>query len=279
MGGLVAWGEWPSWMPAVVLAASVGAGVGEASVRAACAWGAGLTGDDGVPRPGAMGRLAGALAGAIVVGVEAWSLAGGGGAPAWHEPGETSSALVLCCCLVWASAFDLTWMRIPNGCLAVAATVRVACLVLDGLLRGMGPASALLGATGRVLVAAGVVCVAMAFSLVAARQLGEGCVGAGDVKLVGVADLFLGPAQMTLMLALACTLGVGLALVWRRWVRVSLGWRWLGRTQADARTSGGGDVRAPCVGDVFPWGPALGVGCWVALALGEAGAAGLLGLA
>jgi prepilin signal peptidase PulO-like enzyme (type II secretory pathway) len=143
----------------------------------------------------------------------------------------------------------------------------------------MGLASSLLGVMGRVLVAAGVVGVAVAFSLVAARLLGEACVGAGDVKLVGVAALYLGPAQMTLMLALACALGVGLALVWKRWVRVPLGWRWLGRMQAGARTSGGGDVRAPCVGDVFPWGPALGVGCWVALALGEAGAAGLLGLA
>lgn len=263
----------------VALAAAVGACVGDAAVRAAGAWDHGDGGGAHGVCPRATARVAGAIAGAVAVGACAWSLAGAGG---FHErlaPGEVLSCLVLCCCLVWASAFDLTWMRIPNGCLAVAAAVRVACLVLDGLLRGMGPASALLGATGRVLVAAGVVCVAMAFSLVAARQLGEGCVGAGDVKLVGVAGMYLGPAQMTLMLALACTLGVGLALVWRRWVRVSLGWRWLGRTQADARTSGGSDVRAPCVGDVFPWGPALGVGCWVALALGEAGAAGLLGLA
>ncbi|MGN0076149.1 MAG: prepilin peptidase [Parafannyhessea sp.] len=273
MGWLALRGMWAI----VAMAAAVGAGVGAASVRAAGAWGAGGGGGVASVRPGVASCFAGALAGALVLGVEAWSLAGAGGG-AWAAPGEAASALALCCCLVWASVFDLAWMRIPNGCLAVAAAVRVACLMWDGALGGAGLGPAVLGAMGCLLVAVGVACVATAFSLTAARMLGEGCVGAGDVKLVAVASMYLGPAQMTLMLALACALGVGLALVWRRWVRVPLGLRRVWKAQAGARTPGGGDVRVPFRGDVFPWGPALGVGCWIALALGEAGAGQLLGL-
>lgn len=265
----------------VALAAAVGACVGDAAVRAAGAWDHGDGGGAHGVCPRATARVAGAIAGAVAVGACAWSLAGAGG---FHErlaPGEVLSCLVLCCCLVWASAFDLVWMRIPNGCLAVAAAVRVACLVWDGTLDGVGPVRAALGAMARVFLAVGVVGVAAAFSLVAARLMGEGCVGAGDVKLVGVAGMYLGPAQMTLMLALACALGVGLALVWRRWVRVPPGWR-ARAARAGARpgdaTREGGDARVPYRADAFPWGPALGAGCWVALALGEAGAAHLLGL-
>ena len=266
----------------VALAAAVGACVGDAAVRAAAAWDHGDRGGAHGVCPRATARVAGAIAGAVAVGACAWSLAGAGG---FHErlaPGEVLSCLALCCCLVWASAFDLVWMRIPNGCLAVAAAVRVACLVWDGTLDGVGPVRAALGAMARVLVAVGVVGVAAVFSLVAARLMGEGCVGAGDVKLVGVAGMYLGPAQMTLMLALACALGVGLAFVWRRWVRVPLGWRaraaCAGARPGDA-TQEGGETRVPYRADAFPWGPALGAGCWVALALGEAGAAHLLGLA
>jgi leader peptidase (prepilin peptidase)/N-methyltransferase len=221
-----------------------------------------------------------ALAGAFALGVQAWALVGGGvpgmgaggGVPGMGAATRGAAVpdvvgtMVLCGCLVALSAFDLVQMRIPNGVLAVAAATRVVCLAWEGVAGGAGPAEAALRTMARMLCAAGVLAAAMLFSLAAARVLGRGCVGGGDVKLVAVTALYLGPAQMVLMLALASALGLAFGLAWTHRARR------MRRTNAQAGPRG---TRK----DAFPWGPALAASCWAALLLGEGGARVLLGVA
>lgn len=259
--GLGACGAW------ALAGAAAGALVGAWALGAA--WdGRGRGADAGRARPGRALRVGMALAGALALGAQAWVLAGGGapdmcgvarraGAP------EAVGTMALCGCLVALSAFDLVQMRIPNGVLAVAAATRVACMAWERFAGGAGPAEVALPIMGRVLCAAGVLAAALLLSLAATRALGPGCVGGGDVKLVAVTALYLGPAQMALMLALASVLGLAFGLVWTR------------RARRMSTRGGPRGTRA----DAFPWGPALAASCWVALALGEGGARALLGVA
>lgn len=249
------------------------AGAAAGALAGACALGAAWDGrrrgaDAGRARPGRALRVGMVLAGTLALGAQAWVLAGGGapgmcgvarraGAP------EAVGTMTLCGCLVVLSAFDLVQMRIPNGVLAVATATRVACMAWEGTAGGAVPAEAALWIAARVLCAAGVLVAAMLFSLAAARALGPGCVGGGDVKLAAVAALYLGPAQMALMLALASVLGLAFGLVWTRRAR-----------RRGAQTRGGPRGTRE---DAFPWGPALAASCWVALVLGEGGAGALLG--
>ncbi|MBM6989765.1 prepilin peptidase [Parafannyhessea umbonata] len=222
-------------------------------------------------RPARAARAGMALAGAFALGAQAWALAGGGvpgmgAATRGAAVPDVVGTMVLCGCLVALSAFDLVQMRIPNGVLAVAAATRVVCLAWEGVAGGAGPAEAALRTMARMLCAAGVLAAALLFSLAAARALGRGCVGGGDVKLVAVTALYLGPAQMVLMLALASALGLAFGLAWTHRARR------MRRTNAQAGPRG---TRK----DAFPWGPALAASCWAALLLGEGGARVLLGVA
>ena len=250
--------------------AAAGALVGTWALRAA--WGAQRCGADaGGRRPSRAARVAMALAGAFALGAQAWALVGGGvpgmgTATRGAAVPEVVGTMVLCGCLVALSAFDLVQMRIPNGVLAVAAATRVVCLAWEGVAGGAGPAEAALRTMARMLCAAGVLAAALLFSLAAARALGRGCVGGGDVKLVAVTALYLGPAQMVLMLALASALGLAFGLAWTHRARR------MRRTNAQAGPRG---TRK----DAFPWGPALAASCWAALLLGEGGARVLLGVA
>lgn len=250
--------------------AAAGALVGTWALRAA--WGAQRCGADaGGRRPSRAARVAMALAGAFALGAQAWALVGGGvpgmgTATRGAAVPDVVGTMVLCGCLVALSAFDLVQMRIPNGVLAVAAATRVVCLAWEGVAGGAGPAEAALRTMARMLCAAGVLAAALLFSLAAARALGRGCVGGGDVKLVAVTALYLGPAQMVLMLALASALGLAFGLAWTHRARR------MRRTNAQAGPRG---TRK----DAFPWGPALAASCWAALLLGEGGARVLLGVA
>ncbi|MCI7218007.1 MAG: A24 family peptidase [Parafannyhessea umbonata] len=250
--------------------AAAGALVGTWALRAA--WGAQRCGADaGGRRPSRAARVAMALAGAFALGAQAWALVGGGvpgmgTATRGAAVPEVVGTMVLCGCLVALSAFDLVQMRIPNSVLAVAVATRLVCLAWEDVAGGAGPAEAALWIMARMLCAAGVLVAAMLFSLAAARALGPGCVGGGDVKLVAVTALYLGPAQMVLMLALASVLGLVFGLAWTHRARR------IRRTNAQAGPHG---ARR----DAFPWGPALAASCWVALLLGERGARVLLGVA
>lgn len=246
--------------------AAAGALVGTWALR--IAWDArGCGADAGGLRPSRAACAVVALAGAFALGAQAWALAGGGApgmaAPRGAAASEVVGTMVLCGCLVVLSAFDLVQMRIPNGVLAVAVATRVVCLAWEGVAGGAGPAEAALRIMARMLCAAGVLAVALLFSLAATRALGPGCVGGGDVKLVAVTALYLGPVQMALMLALASALGLAFGLAWTR------------RARRMSTRDGPRGTRA----DAFPWGPALAASCWVALALGEGGARALLGVA
>lgn len=260
LGACVAW---------ALAGAATGALVGTWALRAA--WDArGCDADAGRRRPACAARVGMALAGGLALGAQAWALAGDGvpgmGAVARGAGSpEAVGTMVLCGCLVALSAFDLVQMRIPNGALAVAVATRVACLAWEGVAGGAGPAEAALRTMARMLCAAGVLVAAMLFSLAAARALGAGCVGGGDVKLVAVTALYLGPAQMALMLALASVLGLAFGLAWARWGRRN--------RHMDTRRGPHGTRK-----DAFPWGPSLAASCWATLLLGEGGARVLMGV-
>ena len=157
---------------------------------------------------------------------------------AWRY-GASLEALELCLlCLVLfvASLTDLAAFVIPDACTLAAVAVRVAYQLVMGL--GAGGGLAPLGAALADAVA--VIATLALLTLAMDRLLGRDSMGGGDIKLLGVAALYVGWRQCLMLLPLACCLGLASALL---------------------RPSG---ERA----GAFPFGPSIALALWVTLLVG-----------
>lgn len=133
------------------------------------------------------------------------------------------------------SIIDWRTMRIPDKLLLLAAVNRLVFLVLLG--------EPLKETMIRILWGSCSVSVPLLLLvLLMNRLLGKETMGGGDIKLLFVMGMYMSPAQMVLLLLAACLLALPAALVWRR-----------------------RSMQA-----VFPFGPFLGLGWFLAVVFGEA---------
>ena len=111
-------------------------------------------------------------------------------------------------CLFLLTLTDLEAMVIPDGCHIVAVLAWAAALPLLKLSRGDILAS--------VLSAVGYGGGLLAVSLVMDRLLGRDSLGGGDIKLLAVTALYLGPIGTLFALILACAIGLAFFAFSRR---------------------------------------------------------------
>ncbi len=199
------------------------AGAGALSGFVAHRWAARLVADVEVPVAPGPACLVGAIGCASI----AWRYGAGL---------EALELCLLCLVLLAASLTDLAAFVIPDACTLAAVAIRVTYLLVRGL--GAGGGLALLGAALTDAVA--VIAVLVLLTLAMDRLLGRDSMGGGDVKLLGVAALYVGWRQCLVLLPLACCLGLASALV---------------------RPAG---ERA----DAFPFGPSIALALWVTLLVG-----------
>lgn len=145
---------------------------------------------------------------------------------------QSVEALILESCLIWLSLVDLDTMELPNGPMLASAISWLVFLFsyedpLDRLWWGL---------LGALFLGGGV----LAVSLVADKVLGRESMGGGDIKLLALMGLYLGPDGGLLMLILSCLLGLGLAFLLKA-----------GR------------------GREFPFGPAIALAAWPCLLVGQ----------
>lgn len=145
---------------------------------------------------------------------------------------QSVEALVLESCLIWLSLVDLDTMELPNGPMLASAVSFLAFLPdhEDPLQRLWW------GLLGAACIGGGVLLV----SLVADKVLGKESMGGGDIKLLALVGLYLGPDVGLLMLILACLAGLALAAILKA-----------GR------------------GREFPFGPAIALAAWPCLLVGQ----------
>lgn len=154
---------------------------------------------------------------------------------------QTLELLLLACCLVYLALIDLDTMELPGLPMAVAAVGWLAFLPAHP-----NPGDRLLwGLVGAAAIGGGVLCV----SLVADKLLGRETMGGGDIKLLALLGLYLGPGGGLLLLILACFVGLFFAVA-----------------------SGAGQ------GKEFPFGPSIALAAWPALLFSEAVLGWYLGL-
>lgn len=154
---------------------------------------------------------------------------------------QALEVLLLACCLVYLSLIDLDAMELPGIPMLVAA---VNWLVF--LFAHPDPTARLLwGLVGAITIGGGVLLV----SLIADRVLGRETMGGGDIKLLALLGLYLGPGGGLLMLILACVIGLVFAVC-----------------------SGAGQ------GKEFPFGPSIALSAWPAVLFSEAVLGWYLGL-
>ena len=145
---------------------------------------------------------------------------------------HTLSLVVLCSCLFCLSLVDLDIQIIPHRFLVIPAVVRIAELLYEGGCSALlAPVLTGLGLGGSVLV----------LSLIMDKVLKKDTMGGGDIKLLALLGLYFTVPQCFLMLILACILGIVIAAL-------------LMRKKSDA---------------AFPFGPALSLGAWITLLIGE----------
>ncbi len=141
--------------------------------------------------------------------------------------------VILSCVLVYLALVDLETMELPGIPMLLAA---VSFLVF--LFAYPDPLRRLIwGLVGAAAIGGGVLIV----SLIADKVLGRESMGGGDIKLLALLGLYLGPDGGLLLLILACIVGLVLALVMR-----------IGR------------------GREFPFGPAIALAAWPTLLFGGA---------
>ncbi len=135
--------------------------------------------------------------------------------------------------LVYLALVDLVTMELPGIPMLLAAVSFLAFLAAypDPLRR------LIWGLVGAAAIGGGV----LAVSLIADKVLGRESMGGGDIKLLALLGLYLGPDGGLLLLILACIVGLVLALVMR-----------IGR------------------GREFPFGPAIALAAWPTLLFGGA---------
>ena len=140
--------------------------------------------------------------------------------------------LVFLLCLFLLTLTDLEAMLIPDGCHIAAVLAWLAALPFLGLGRGeiLASVAAGVGLGGGLLL----------ISLAMDRLLGRDTLGGGDIKLLAVVGLYLGPIGGMFALVLSCLLGLGFNALRR-----------------------GDGQRA------FPFGPAIAVAAALMLLFGE----------
>lgn len=154
---------------------------------------------------------------------------------------QTAEVLLLESCLVWLALVDLDAMELPNGPMLFCAVSFLAFLFAYGdpihrLWRGL---------LGGACIGGGVLLV----SLIADKVLGRETMGGGDIKLLALLGLYLGPDGGLLLLILACVAGLVLAAVMKA-----------------------GKDRE------FPFGPAIALAAWPCLLVGRRALAWYMGL-
>ena len=137
-------------------------------------------------------------------------------------------------CLFLLTLTDLEAMIIPDGCHIVAVVAWVVAIPFVGqtkqdlLLSGIAAAVMFFGLLG--------------ISLVLDKVLGRDSLGGGDIKLMGVVGLYLGPIGAMFALMLSCVIGLGVFALTRR--------------KADGERA-------------FPFGPSIAIAAAVMLLYGE----------
>ena len=145
---------------------------------------------------------------------------------------HTLSLLVLCSCLFCLSLVDLDIQIIPHRFLIIPAIVRIAELLYEGGFSALlAPVLTGLGLGGSVLI----------LSLIMDKVLKKDTMGGGDIKLLALLGLYFTIPECFLMLILSCVLGIVIAVL-------------LMKKESDA---------------AFPFGPALSLGAWITLLIGE----------
>lgn len=154
---------------------------------------------------------------------------------------QSLELLVLACCLAYLSLWDLDTMELPG----VPMVIGAANWLLFLFAHPDPTARLFWGLVGGVAIGGGVLLV----SLIADKLLGRETMGGGDIKLLALLGLYLGPGGGLLMLILACFVGL-----------------------AFAAASGAGQGRE------FPFGPSIALAAWPALLFSEAVLGWYLGL-
>jgi len=146
---------------------------------------------------------------------------------------RTVETLLLGCILVYLSLVDLDTMELPGVPMLVGAAGFLAFLpTYPDPLGRLG-----WGVVGAVAVGGGV----LAVSLAADKLMGRETMGGGDVKLLALLGLYLGPGGGLLLLILACFVGLAFAAL--------------------SRTGRGRE---------FPFGPSIALAAWPAILFSEA---------
>lgn len=149
--------------------------------------------------------------------------------------------MLLACALLYLSLIDLATMELPGLPMLIGAAGFLAFLPAhpDPLRR------LLLGLAGAAAIGGGV----LAVSLIADKVMGRETMGGGDIKLLALLGLYLGPGGGLLLVILACLTGLVLAFATGR-----------GR------------------GREFPFGPAIALAAWPAVLCSEMVLSWYLGL-
>ena len=107
---------------------------------------------------------------------------------------------VFLCCLFFLTLTDLEEMVIPDECHVISVTVWVLTLSFTGETLRDGCLKILSG-----ILAGGLL---LAVSLILDRVLGRESLGGGDIKLLAVTGLYLGPVGTLFALMISCALGL-----------------------------------------------------------------------
>lgn len=118
---------------------------------------------------------------------------------------EAVELCLLCLVLVTLSLTDRAARVIPDACTLAAVALRAVYLACRAVVDA--PVAASLAARS-VLGAVAVVAVLLMLALVLDRVLGQESMGGGDLKLFGVAGLYLGWQACLVVVPLACVLGL-----------------------------------------------------------------------
>ena len=142
--------------------------------------------------------------------------------------------MILACCLFCLSLVDLEIMEIPDGTIILA----IAAWVLSAPFTGMGLKELGLHVLALGVYGGGLLLISLLFDRILKRE----SMGGGDIKLLGVAGLYLGLGTCLFALILACILGLVFGVLYKK-----------------IRPEGDG---------AFPFGPAIAMATWLMLLYG-----------
>lgn len=126
--------------------------------------------------------------------------------------GELVLVVLFFACLVVAAVNDFQSRTIPDKVVAAICCVWLAQVALRAL---SGESSWLIDAS-QSLGAAALLCAVLLLFVSAYEAIsGKAALGGGDVKLLSVAALYLGPSKVLLLIFFAFSLGIVMALAYR----------------------------------------------------------------